>query len=422
MKKEKNGLTRRIFLKSTGAIVGGMALGVPTLLRAQPKDIKVGLLAPLTGVSSAWGPRTYNGCLLSAQLINDAGGIKSMGGAKIKVVVADTETKPEIAGIQTEKLIGDKDILIVTGSNQSSATMVATQVAERHQICFITGTDGTPEITQRGFQFTYRTTPTMVDYARDLIYFARDMGKQTGKAVKKVAILCENSIFGTAAGDNASKFSKEVGFDIVDYSKYDPATTRDFTGYISKYKSAGVDFLACHNRPQDGILITRTMKELDFNPLGYGGMLGAHSVSDFPEALGKDSDFTLTTSNFVEEANIPGLKELSAKYREVYKTPPDTNFLAGFSVIPLLRAALEANPTYDRVKIKETIDKTELKTGEYNNMQINGVKWDPNHDNTLAQAFVLQYEGGVMHPVSPAAYASRKPVWPRPTWNQIKKM
>jgi branched-chain amino acid transport system substrate-binding protein len=422
MGREGNKVTRRTFLKA-GLVAGGMgALGVPTLLRAEPREVKVGLLAPLTGVSANWGPRAYNSCLLCAQLINEAGGIKSMGGAKMKVVVGDTETKPEIAGIQAEKLIADKDILILSGSNQSAATMIATQVAERNHICFITGTDGAPQITERGFQYTYRTTPTMVDYARDLIYFARDMGKQTGKVVKKLAILCENSIFGVSAGDNASKFGKEVGFDVVDYSTYDPATTRDFTGYISKYKSAGVDFLACHNRPQDGILITRTMKELDFNPLGYGGMLGAHSVYDFPEALGKDSNFVLTTSNFVEAANIPGLKEISARFKKLYNTSPDTNFIAGFSVLPLLKSVLEANPSYDREKVKQAIDKANLKVGENNNMQINGIKWTPNHDNALAQAFVLQYEGAVMYPVAPAAFATKKPVWPRPTWDQIKKM
>jgi branched-chain amino acid transport system substrate-binding protein len=91
-------------------------------------------------------------------------------GAKFKVVVADTETKVEVATIQAEKMVSDKDILLLTGINQSAATIVVTQVTERNHICFITGTDGTPNITQKGFQYTYRTTPTMTRYAMDLIY------------------------------------------------------------------------------------------------------------------------------------------------------------------------------------------------------------------------------------------------------------
>lgn len=138
--------------------------------------------------------------------------------------------------------------------------MMVSQVAERSRLCFITGTDMVPEITLRGFQYTYRTCSLWSDLARDMVYFARDMGQKTGIAVKKMAILCENGYSGTQVGESLAKFGKEVGFDIVDHSTYDAATTRDFTGYISKYKNAGVDFLVGHYRPQDAILIIRPRK------------------------------------------------------------------------------------------------------------------------------------------------------------------
>ena len=419
MKERTNKISRRTFLKS-GLVAGGMgALGFPTVLRAQSKEVKVGLLAPLTGVSASWGQRSYWGFLLAAQLINEAGGIKSMGGTKVKIVVGDTESKPEVAGIQAEKLIADKEILLLTGTNQSAAGMVATQVAERNRICYITGIDGAPQITQRGFQYTYRTCPTMVNYGKDLVYFAKDMGKETGKAVKKFAILCENSVFGVSGGDEAAKYGKEVGFDLVDYSTYDATTTRDFTGYISKYKSAGVDFLVCHNRPQDGVLITRTMKELNFNPLCYGGMFGTHAIYEFAEALGKDSDYTYATTNFTDEATIPGLKKITEMYKKQYNVAADANMLAAFAVMPVLQAALEKSPGYDREKFKQVVDKIEVKTGEYNNLQIDGIKWDANHDNAWVQSFVVIWQKLVQYPVAPPKFAVKKPVWPRPTWDKI---
>lgn len=419
MKRERKKMTRRTFLKS-GLVAGGLGMiGFPIPLRAQPKEVKVGQLAPLTGVSASWGQRSYWGFLLAAQLLNEAGGIKSMGGAKIKIVVADTESKPEVAGIQAEKLIADKDILLLTGTNQSAAGMIATVVAERSRICYVTGVDGAPQITQRGFQYTYRTCPIMTHYAKDLVYFARDMGKETGKVVKKMAVLCENSIFGVSGGDAAVKFGKEVGFEIVDYSTYDAATTRDFTGYIAKYKSAGVDLLVCHSRPHDGILITRAMKELSFNPIGYGGMFGTHAVHDFAEALGKDSNYTFASTNFTDLADIPGMKKITEMYKKQYNVAADTNMLAAFAVLPVLKAALEKSPTYDREKLKQAIDKVEVQIGEHNNLQVDGIKWDPNHDNLFAKTFIVQWENGVMVPVFPAKYAVKKPVWPRPTWDKI---
>jgi ABC-type branched-subunit amino acid transport system substrate-binding protein len=206
---------------------------------------------------------------------------------------------------------------------------------------------------------------------------------------------------------------------VVDYSTYDAATTRDFTGYISKYKSAGVDLLVCHSRPQDGVLITRTMKELNFNPLGYGGMFGTHAVNDFAEALGKDSNYTLAATNFTDLADVPGMKKITEMYKKQYNVAADTNMLAAFAVLAALKAALEKNPSYDREKVKQAIDKVEVKTGEYNNLQIDGIKWDSNHDNALAKTFIVQWENGVMVPVAPPKYAVKKPVWPRPTWDKI---
>lgn len=422
MSEKDKRMSRRGFLK-TGLVAGGVAAGLPVfsgrVVRAQPREVKIGHLAPLTGVSASWGQRTYWGFLLASEAINEAGGIESMGGAKIKVVVADTETKPEVAGIQAEKLIADKDILMITGCNQSAASMVATQVAERNRTPFATGTDGAPLITQRGFQYTYRIAPTMDNYGKDVVYFTRDMGKKTGKMVKKMAVLCENSIFGVSGGDAAVKYGKEVGFDVVDYSTYDAATTRDFTGYISKYKSAGVDFLACHSRPQDGVLITRTMKELDFNPLGYGSMYGAHIIYDYGEALGKDANYVFGTTNFTDAAEIPNLKEFVTDYKKRFNVAADASMLAGFSVLAVLQAALETNPTHDREELKRAIEKVEIKTGVYNNLQIDGIKWTANHDNALVKTFVVQWENGVMYPVAPSEYAVKEPVWPRPTWDKI---
>ena len=425
MKRVSKKITRRAFLKAGMVAGGAAAVGFPALpgLRAQTKEIKIGLLAPLTGLAAVWGVRTLHAYEMAADLINQGGGIKSMGGAKVKVVVADTENKPEVAAIQAEKLISDRDLIMLSGSNQSSATMVGTQIAERNRLCFITGSDPLDEITKRGFQFTYRATLLTDDYVRDLIYFARDMGKKTGKVVKKMASLCENTIAGIASGKAVSKYAQEVGFEVVDVSTYEPGVTRDFTGYISKYKSGGVDFVASFTRPQDGIMITRTMKELNFNPLAFGGISGGLNTSEYGQTLGKDSNFIIAATNFTEEArNVPRLKDLVSLWRKRFNIAGDPSFLSGFSVVPIVHATLEKNPTYDREKFKQALDQMTLKIGEYNNQQIEGIKWTPNHDNALGRAFIIQWENGVANAVSPEAYASKKAVWPKPTWDEIKKM
>ena len=402
-----------------GAAVVGLPAFSRNKLHAEPKEVKIGMIAPVTGTAARWGQSSYKGFQLAAEMINEQGGIKSMGGAKIKIIVADTESKPDIAGIQAEKLTADKDILVLAGTNQSAGGMVASQVAERNQICFITGIDQVPMITERGFKYTYRTCAIFSTLCRDLIYFAKEMGQQTGKVVKKMAILCENGTAGSEAVDLLGKYGAEAGFDIVDRSTYQASTAKDFTGYISRYKSAGVDFLVGHNLFQDGVMICRTMKELNFNPYAWGGVLGQMVTPEFYRTLGKDTNFFIAATNSPGMSKkIPGLEKVIARYKD----DPDPSLIYGFSVVPVVHATLEKNPTYDRIAFKQALDKTEMELGEYNLLQVDGIKWDAKHDNAKAKGFIIQWKNGVMVPVSPAKYAESKPVWPRPTWDEIKKM
>jgi branched-chain amino acid transport system substrate-binding protein len=423
MKRERKGVTRRTFLKKGLVIGGAAAVGLPSFswrtLHAQPKEVKIGMIAPLTGTAARWGQSSYKGFQLAAEMINEQGGIKSMGGARVRIVVADTESKPDVAGIQAEKLSADRDILVLGGTNQSAGGMVASQVAERNQICFITGIDQVPMITERGFKFTYRTCSIFSTLCRDMIYFAKEMGQQTGRVAKKMAILCENAIAGKEAAELLGKYGEEAGFDIVDRSTYQASTTRDFTGYISKYKSAGVDLLVGHNLFQDGVLISRTMKELNFNPLAWGGILGQMTTPEFYRTLGKDITYFMGVTNSPGSSKkIPGLEKIIARYKD----EADPSLIYGFSVVPVVHATLEKYPTYDRIAFKNGLDKIELEFGEYNFLQMDGLKWDSKHDNARAKAFIIQWKDGVMVPIAPAKYAEMKPVWPRPTWDEIKKM
>ena len=70
-------------------IVACFVLAVP--VNAEEKEIKIGMLYPLSGPISSLGKLSVNGHKFAVDQINAQGGIKSLGGAKIKLVIADTE-------------------------------------------------------------------------------------------------------------------------------------------------------------------------------------------------------------------------------------------------------------------------------------------------------------------------------------------
>src|ERR1700754_2209241 len=96
--------SRRSVLKWGGA--GVAMLACPAIVRAAAdQEILIANVVALTGANSGWGQPNWNGFQLACEMINAKGGIKSLGGAKLKPLVGDTETKPQVAGSQAERLI-----------------------------------------------------------------------------------------------------------------------------------------------------------------------------------------------------------------------------------------------------------------------------------------------------------------------------
>ncbi len=406
--------TRREFLRSSALVAASTAFA-PRFATAQGKEVLLAAVVALTGPNAAWGQRTWNGFQLACDLVNEQGGLKALGGAKLKYVVADTESKPEVAGSQTEKVV-QRGAVAITGTNQSAATIVATQIAEREGVPFVCATDVDPLITSRGFKFTFRTSPLVEAYARDLLAYVKELGQSSGKPAKRLAILSENSIVGQSSVEGATRAAKELGYEVVDAATYDAAKTQNFASYISKYKGAGIEVLIGHNKPSDAILITRTMKELNFNPMAYGGILGGHVSTEYVNTLGKDADNVLATTSWSADADIPGLKELATKYRERFKEHMDSTTAGGFTAFSVLWDALERAGSTDRKKLRDAIAATQMKTGDRMYMQLRGAKFAPTGENLMAGGLVFTIRSKEWITVAPKEFAKATAAYPKPRW------
>src|SRR5437660_12052001 len=105
-------MNRRAFLKSAGAVA---ALGaVPSIGRAQAREVKVGYILPVTGPLAFEAQLALNGLLLAVDEINGAGGIKSLGGAKIPLLAGDTQNKVELGNSEAARLL-DRGLTVLTG-------------------------------------------------------------------------------------------------------------------------------------------------------------------------------------------------------------------------------------------------------------------------------------------------------------------
>ena len=408
-----SGIDRRSILVGGSAFAA--SLGMPAIVRAADEILVAGIL-PLTGPSAQFGQQSWKAMQFAVDLMNEAGGVKSMGGAKLTLAVLDTETKPEIAVTQTENAIqrGAKTLI---GCNQSAATIVASQVSERNEVPFLTAYDIDPTITARGFKYIFRCSPLTGNYASDLLTTAKELLDKAGGSAKRVGLLSENSVAGQGVNKALTAVAQKLGLELVDTQTYDVGTTQNFAPFITKMKANRVDIMVGHNRVSDGIQITRTAKELAYNPSFMGGVLGAPNTREYIEALGKDADNVFGTDSFSPLLNAPGLPAVVERVKVKMNRVMDVGVATIMADIAVIWDALERTKTSDPRALRDAIANTDLNTGDRNFFMLRGAKFNDKGDNEKAAGIVTQIQNDLAVPVWPVEFAKAQAVYPKPEWN-----
>jgi len=420
-KKRDRKLNRRDFLKTAGAItVGGLAgVSFPRVTWPQAKVIKVGVLEPLSGPMGMLGKLDKWGFDYVFDKMNAAGGIKSMGGAKIEALYGDSEGKPEVGISQTEILIR-KGACAILGAYQSSVVFAATAVSERHKVPFLISSGAAEDILERGFKYCFRFMTPSEWMGRDQLKAVVYLGEQMGKKPKRVGILVEDTLFGQTSRAGVKKWAKELGLEVVadiTYSSKQP----DFTSEISKLKAASPDITCMAPYLADAILIRRTMYELRFESMG--GIIGSSGLyhPEYRKTLGPLADYTLTLDFYHPDTNVPGVKKFHEDFIKKYGQPITGAAALCHGVATVLWDALEKAGTDDREKLRETIAKTDLKVGERDGISPYRVKFDEKGQNIYASLLVEQIQKSELVPFFPPDMTKGKAVWPVPKWEAFAK-
>ena len=122
-------MLRRKVLKSAAVLSGTAVLGAPALVRAQTKEVKVAVIAPLSGPWARQGQLMQMGAEMAIEEINEKGGIASIGGAKMKLILADAGDTAEKAKNAAQRILAQEpDLVGGTGAWLSSFTLAVTEM------------------------------------------------------------------------------------------------------------------------------------------------------------------------------------------------------------------------------------------------------------------------------------------------------
>jgi branched-chain amino acid transport system substrate-binding protein len=401
-------ITRRPLL-ATPALL----LATPAMAQAAP--VKVGSILPLTGVAASAGNSAKAAVELAVELINTpqpdlasmplmaTTGFPNIGGRPLQVVIADQQGSPSVAQNQALRLITQERVVALNGAYQSGLTLTASAMAERHGIPFLTGEAVATNLTERGFRWFFRTTPIGPDIAAIYVDFLKAT-RVNGRPVTKVAIVNENTEYGTSIADVIRRTAEAAGIAIALQIPY-AANSADVSAQVLQLKEAQPDVAIFISYTSDAILYARTMRAQGYRPPILIGDDSGFSDDNFVQTAGDIAQGVINRSAFDPSHAGSNSFKVNALYKaRTGREMDDTTarIMQGFLV---LCDAINRAGSTQPAAIQAALRATDLKA-EQLMIGYRGVRFDDKGQNTLASVLLVQLRGREYVSVYPEAVAT----------------
>lgn len=372
---------------------------------AQAADpLKIGVLVPKTGATASDGARLLKAHELAAKEINEAGGIKGLGGAKVELVVADTQSKPEVGRSEAERLISRGGATVLLGAWTSAVTIPSMQVAERYRTPFIVTSAVTDSITEQKLQFVFRVSPKGSWAAKDVVEFIGFLRKK-GTKIDKVALAYEDGPFGQTVSKGYKAGLPGQGVAIVTEETFRTGSA-DLSTQAAKLKASGADLVLMVCYVDDESVLLRAMAAQQYKPLviGYGG---GH-VHPTLLTLGPLVEGTFGIVEWMEDVRKPASESFVKAYKAAYGEAPLSNAAQAYAATWVAALAADAAGSRDPLKLRDALRKIKLSSGPASLLPNDALAFDDNGQNIVGNV-MSQVIDGQFVTVWPEAVAS-KPV------------
>jgi branched-chain amino acid transport system substrate-binding protein len=414
-------ITRRTFLGAAAASAAVATVPMPS--RAQGKTIKIGVISPVTGALAEVGQDCRLGAQMAAEAINAAGGIRSQGGARLELLLADSQTKPDVARAEADRLLSN-GAQMLTGAFHSAHVAGIAPLAQQRRVPYIIDISAADAITanvaksvregQQKVQFVYRIFPGSATFGRNAVRYMTEIFREAGVSPKRVVVMYTNDLFGKTATEGflAAHKAAAPAFEIVDVIPY-PETAVDLSTEVSRAKAAKPDVLAPFTRPATAILLLDELVKQRVDLMGVmspgaPGLYETRQIEQLKERIEYVMDLTVWPN-----MRLPQTQKLAAEY---VKRSGGRNFDASaaytYEALLVMADVLERAGSTDPDALIAAIRKTSFAGGV--TTATGPVIFNELGDNPNASTAAIQILGGKPRVVWPREAAEVKFVFPRP--------
>ncbi len=396
-------------------LAGAAAFGLAGRARAQqPQEIKVGLIVPLSGIYARPGSVMKMGAEMGVEHVNAAGGIKALGGAKLRLVTIDCGDTTEKAKNAAQRMVAQEtDLVAATGSYLSSFTLAVTEVTERAELPVLT-LSYSDLLTDRGFKYIFQTAaPASVQSQIGLPQLMKLAEAASGKRPKTVAMLMDNTGTSVATAKALKeKLFNELGLQLIVEEVWTPPLS-DATSMIQRVRSARPDILLfMPNAVSDAKLGLEKINEFGLGQgkvptVSFSITIAEPDMLQSVDASVVEGIMTIV-ANWGSKGHESLINELKAKYKEPWMTQ---NVISTYGDMWLIKEALEKAGKADRIAVADALRNIDAGPAKYYPGGI--MKFDEKGRRIGAGVVVVQWQSGVPVVVYPPELALAKPFWPK---------
>lgn len=390
---------------------------------AQGKTVKLGFVAPLSGRLASYGVSASPGIAFAAKQINAAGGIKSLGGARIEILNADTKGDTKVTVAEIERLISDEKVAGILGPFSSLDAMAANPLSDQYKIPFVSPFWTSEKAFTLNSRFSRTLNITSNSYSSSAVRMLMHLKEKHRLPANKIALTYDNSEFGRGIANSAKTELAKIGIaPVIDLPITPPQT--DLTPSILRLRDSGADVILGALYFNEVVLYYRAADTLGYN-VPVIAMASGFSDARLPGALGPEIAARAlqipvygATTGLRPENPYPPLAKFFENLKNEEIRPGHTPgveldwFALGAQSVLVFRDALEAAGSTDGVKLNEAIAKTNTPRGSGSLIlpfYSPSLAWEPNGAPMNQLVSFAQWQDGKSVLVYPEDVAAAKP-------------
>jgi branched-chain amino acid transport system substrate-binding protein len=369
--------------------------------------IKIGGSLPLTGIFSETAKWIKEGYEFWAEDINKRGGLL---GRPVKLIIYDDESSADKAVTYFERAITVDKVDLLFGGYPGTANVALMPLVEKYKKVFV-GMGGHMKSFEQGFTYTFASPPLMSDWAYlSVVGMLTDLVPKA-QWPKSAAVFTMNNVIGLSARGPQIKWFEQNGISVVADETYNLPLS-DATPLIGKAKSKGAEVLVCLSMFDDGVMLTRAAKAMNYTPKLIYQLL-ASTIPAWMKEMGPDGNNVTADMWWNFRLPFPGNDVINAGAKAKFNLPAaPTYFGLGFCWAKTLELAVQGAGTLDDTKIRDY-----LRSHKFDLPYMKGVAFDK-AGLPPAFAYTVQTTKGQVELIWPMSIATAPFVYPRPGWSR----